>query len=74
MSCPNCGSGVFVASEYKMQYRRAPALECATCHILHLDEEAVASKEDRDSVRLAVAARAHVYATLADSPPAATGL
>jgi hypothetical protein len=72
VSCPNCGGRFFVASEYKMKHGRAPAFECATCHVLHLDEEAVASREERDSVRLAVAQRAHVYASLGDAPSAET--
>jgi hypothetical protein len=52
-----------------MRQLRAPALECANCHVLHLEETAVRSGEERDSVRLAVAQRARVYASTASQTP-----
>ena len=45
-------------SEYRTDSVRAPARECAVCHALVLDEEAATSQEERDSVRVAAAARA----------------
>jgi hypothetical protein len=62
MCCNICGGENFTVSEYCTDGVRAPARECATCHALVLDEEAASSEAERDSVRLAVAARA-VYCT-----------
>jgi hypothetical protein len=58
MQCSVCGGEHFVAARYKMDGVYAPALECARCHALNLDEAAARSVEDLDSVRMAVAARA----------------
>ena len=58
MRCLICGGDVFILSEYRTDTVRAPARECAICHALVLDEEAATSEEERDSVRLAAAARA----------------
>jgi hypothetical protein len=58
MCCNICGGDNFIASEYWTDDVRAPARECATCHALVLDETAASSEQERDSVRLAVAARA----------------
>jgi hypothetical protein len=58
MRCQICGGDVFVPSEYWTDGVRAPAKECASCHALALDEGAATSDEERDSVRLAAAARA----------------
>jgi hypothetical protein len=58
VKCSVCGSDRFIASEYKMDGGKAPALECVRCHALNLDEAAASSDEERDCVRLAVAARA----------------
>jgi hypothetical protein len=57
MRCNICGGDRFNTAEYRADGVVAPAKECATCRALILDEEA-AAEEDRDSVRLAVAARA----------------
>ena len=57
MRCSNCERESFAPSEYKMPGLRAPALECTYCHVLHLDETAIRSEADRESVRLAVATR-----------------
>ena len=40
--------------------RRAPALECARCHALVLDEDAAGTDSERDSVKLAKAVRAAI--------------
>ncbi len=58
MQCSVCRGDQFVASEYKMEGVQAPALECKRCRALNLDESVARSKEDLDSVRMAVAARA----------------
>ncbi len=47
-----------MASEYCAGSVRAPAMECAHCHALLLDEAAATSEQERESVRMAVAARA----------------
>jgi len=60
MYCSNCDGKSFIRTEYRMRGLRAPALECASCHVLHLDEAAVRSEEERESVRLAVAERARL--------------
>lgn len=58
MQCSVCRGEQFVATEYKMDGAAAPALECVRCRALNLDETVARSKEDLDSVRMAVAARA----------------
>lgn len=58
MRCSVCQGESFIASEYILDDRRAPAVECTRCHALDLDEAMARSQEERDSVRLAVAARA----------------
>jgi hypothetical protein len=65
LRCHICGGDAFRASEYRAESVRAPARECMTCHALVLDEEAATSDEERDSVRIAAAARA---AHCADAP------
>lgn len=57
MRCNNCGGQAFSRSEYKGPDLSAPALECASCHVLLLDPEAAESAEEHDSVRMAIAAR-----------------
>jgi hypothetical protein len=42
----------------------APALECLKCRALCLDESAAESEQERESVRLAVAARRRVHGAL----------
>jgi hypothetical protein len=58
MICRNCRGERFTIREYKTSKVRAPALECETCGVLDLDEAAAASEDERESVRLAKAARA----------------
>jgi len=57
MRCNNCGGEAFSRSEYKGPDLHAPALECASCHVLLLDPAAAESAEEHDSVRMAIAAR-----------------
>jgi hypothetical protein len=61
--CNVCGGSEFIAAEYKSEDFLAPALECASCHALCLDEEVARSTAERDSVRLAVATRAALSVT-----------
>ena len=57
MVCALCGATQFVAAEYKLDSGWAPALQCANCGALELDEALARSEEERESVRLAKAAR-----------------
>jgi len=68
MRCKNCGEREFLPAEYRSGGVSAPAIECAHCHVLNLDEEAAHTEEERDSVRLAVALRVAVIEEAA-SPP-----
>ncbi|MBV9947975.1 MAG: hypothetical protein JOZ69_14065 [Myxococcales bacterium] len=63
MQCNVCGGERFTESAYQLDAGAAPALECTHCHALNLDEEAARSEAERDSVRLAVAARARACRT-----------
>jgi hypothetical protein len=58
MRCNVCGGENLTAVEYRAGSIRAPAMECDKCHAIVLDEAAATSEEERDSVRLAKAARA----------------
>ena len=73
MQCSVCRGEHFVASQYKLDGAYAPALECTRCHALNLDEAVARSKEDLDSVRMAVAARAasilDAASSVDESPP-----
>lgn len=56
--CTVCGGEALFAAEYVTQSTvRAPALRCAGCEALHLDEAIARSPEERESVRLAKAER-----------------
>jgi hypothetical protein len=68
MRCTNCGGERFQPSEYWTGSVRAPALECEHCRSLILDEEAAHTEEERDSVRLAVAARAVFHSDGSEEP------
>jgi hypothetical protein len=63
MRCNICGGDRLTASEYRTGSVRAPAMECVACHAIVLDESLATSEQERDSVRLAVAARAASCAT-----------
>jgi hypothetical protein len=67
MNCKICSGVRFLVSEYKVGTVRAPALECARCHALDLDESLVDTREARDLVRLAQAARAAVCEVILSS-------
>ncbi len=59
MLCHVCGGDRFAEVEYTTTAKvRAPAFECTRCHAIALDESAARSEEERESVRLAKAARA----------------
>jgi hypothetical protein len=63
MICNICGSRIFGIIEYRQGGHaapRAPAFECRGCGAISLGEEAAASDEERESVRVAIARRAHV--------------
>jgi hypothetical protein len=60
MKCTVCGKETFVRGEYRMDSGAAPALECACCGALNLDEAVALTEWDRSSVRMAAAARAAV--------------
>ncbi len=58
MRCTLCGGKVLFATEYVMQSAAiAPALGCARCEAIHLDEAVARSPEERESVRIAKAER-----------------
>ena len=63
--CKVCEGSVFAAAEYRTLPGRAavPALECADCRALMLDESVASSPDERDSIRLAKAARCALSAT-----------
>lgn len=60
MHCNVCGHGRFVSTEYNTGDLRAPALECASCHTLVLEEGVARTEKERESVRMAIALRAAV--------------
>ncbi len=62
MHCEVCGYGHFVAAEYATQVGRAPALECARCGALNLDENAASNDAELASVRFAALTRAGIVA------------
>src|SRR5579859_2374618 len=57
MQCDTCGGEQFVPTEYNLGASRAPAVECATCHVVVLDEALARSEEERLAIRLAIQAR-----------------
>ncbi len=57
MQCKVCGHYDLVETEYRTGDRRAPALECARCHAINLDERTAKSERDLESVQRVVAAR-----------------
>jgi hypothetical protein len=63
MVCNVCGSRAFKVTEYRSGGNaacRAPAFECRACGAISLGEEAATSDEERESVKMAIAMRAHV--------------
>jgi|GEM_PF-427485 EAL domain-containing protein (putative c-di-GMP-specific phosphodiesterase class I)/ActR/RegA family two-component response regulator len=62
--CPQCDGDVLIAAEYVTKSTvRAPALKCARCKMLHLDEAVARSPDERESVRMAKAERAALSAS-----------
>jgi hypothetical protein len=66
MKCNVCGGSRFVAIEYRMGDMGAPAMECVKCRAIVLEEGVARTKEERESVKIAIAMRAAVQ----DMPPA----
>ena len=63
MVCNICGSRAFSVTEYRSRGDgacRAPAFACRDCGAIGLGEEAAASDEERESVKIAIAMRARV--------------
>jgi CheY-like chemotaxis protein len=58
MQCNVCGGSTLFATEYITGSTvRAPALRCAECDAIHLDEAVARSPEERESIRMAKAER-----------------
>jgi len=57
MRCEGCGGERFVSTEYNLGASRAPALECASCHVLVLEEGLARSEDERLAIRQAMALR-----------------
>ena len=55
-TCKTCGGDDFTVPETRMSGVRVPAVECAYCHMLDLDEATACSRNDLDSARMAIAA------------------
>ena len=60
MRCTVCGGTRFVATEYKTGEMTAPAMECASCLAIALEEGVARTEEERESVKIAIALRAAV--------------
>jgi hypothetical protein len=60
MRCTVCGGTRFVATEYKTGEVTAPAMECASCSAIVLEEGVARTEEERSSVKIAIALRAAV--------------
>jgi hypothetical protein len=63
MVCNVCGSRAFNVTEYRSSGDtacRAPAFACCGCGAISLGEEAAENDEERQSVKVAIAMRAHV--------------
>jgi hypothetical protein len=68
MRCTVCGGSQFVATEYKTGEMTAPAMECATCLAIVLEEGVARTDEERSSVKIAIALRAAVQDAPAFEP------
>jgi|HubBroStandDraft_2_1064218.scaffolds.fasta_scaffold154087_2 hypothetical protein len=64
MRCTVCGGSHFTATEYNTGdgARRvaAPALECTKCKAIVLEEHVARTKEERESVKMAIAMRSAI--------------
>ncbi len=57
MRCEGCGGDRFVSARYNLGAIRAPALECANCRVLILDEAIARSEDERAAIRQAIVLR-----------------
>jgi hypothetical protein len=84
MRCTVCGGSHFTATEYNTgdgAHRvAAPALECTKCKALFLEEHVARTKEERESVKMAIAMRSAIQeaqtsaaSEAADGDPGKTG-
>jgi hypothetical protein len=60
-TCSVCRGRWFALCRYMTRTASCPALECANCHAITLDENVAASAKECESVREMVAARARIY-------------
>ncbi|HSY22295.1 MAG TPA: hypothetical protein VK841_09285 [Polyangiaceae bacterium] len=64
MRCTVCGGSHFTATEYNTgdgAHRvAAPALECTKCKAIVLEEHVARTKEERESVKMAIAMRSAI--------------
>jgi len=68
MRCCNCGGNRFVRREYRSGKLSAPAAECERCRILALVPGLAETEAERDSVRMAIAARATLAFDVGEAP------
>jgi len=80
MKCIVCGHESFVRDEYRCCSVRCPALACAKCGAMKLDERAAESADERDAVREIQERRARalsegvcVSSTRSSAPPESHG-
>jgi hypothetical protein len=57
MRCESCGGWHFSSTEYNLESVRVPALQCAGCGVVLLDETLARSEAERVAVRRAIDAR-----------------
>jgi hypothetical protein len=64
MRCTVCGGSHFTATEYNTgdgaHRLTAPALECTKCKAIVLEEHVARTKEERESVKTAIAMRSAI--------------
>jgi transcription elongation factor Elf1 len=60
VNCDVCGGDTFSVCDYVTREATCPALECAKCGAITLDEEVARSSDERESVREMLAARARI--------------
>jgi hypothetical protein len=72
MRCTVCGGSHFTATEYNTgdgAHRvAAPALECTKCKAIVLEEHVARTKEERESVKMAIAMRSAIQEAQASVP------
>jgi hypothetical protein len=73
MQCESCGGDRFVPTQYNLGDRQAPAMACASCKVIVLDEELARTEDERSAIRRAIALRrAAVHAATSASADAET--